>query len=426
MSTRYVWAKHNTTETIQYTWNRFTLTETTVYRWNRYQLNVRERSSSVEECRDNFGKECYFPQFWGNSYTIVGDHYEVTGDTQSLPYGGRAEPSVDKYQYCFGKIVSADKEMSKQINVRWAPGSGSTQWYGHIDTDGWDQGWVMSCNYKSEYSIRMTQYILEASAGTSAGTVESTDPDAYPKDGAKDGYYYKANGSYIKYGKGTANGSVTIDNNASAYPNNGQQGNSWYEFVGSTIVYSKGDKISDISSDADNAYPNDARHTDGFWYVYQGTDSIDPTTVETVVNKWLYIGQQLTITASPSTSIKYGGTISYQYQVQLNGGAWTNIGSKTTATSINYTIPEGTTSIRFQVLASDNMGFTSTTLVQSPTYKVSKYVPGIAQKLHRKNASGEYDLVHMETDTQIVLMNSGSTLEDELLAILAEIERRGG
>lgn len=192
-----------------------------------------------------------------------------------------------------------------------------------------------------------------------------------------------------------------------------------------TQTQDKGTFLGNKSGATNNLYPTNGA-SGGYWYVYSGSDSIDPVSISTPVNKWLYIGQQLTIIASPSTSIKYGGTISYQYQVQLNGGSWTNIGSKTTATSINYNIPEGTTSIRFQVLASDNMGFTSTTWVQSPTYQVSKYVPGIAQKLHRKNASGEYDLIHMETDTQIVLMNSGSTLEDELLAILAEIERRGG
>lgn len=178
-------------------------------------------------------------------------------------------------------------------------------------------------------------------------------------------------------------------------------------------------------SGTQSLYPNNGV-SGSYWYVLSGSDSIDPISVSTVVDRWLCIGQQLTITASPSTSIQYGGTISYQYQVQLNDGGWTNIGSKTTATSINYTVPDGTTSIAFRVQASDNMGFTSADWIQSETYAVSKYVSGIAQKLHRKNANGEYDLVHMETDTQIVLMNSGSTLEDELLAILAEIERRGG
>ena len=202
------------------------------------------------------------------------------------------------------------------------------------------------------------------------------------------------------------------------YPNGG-----FYRHYVQT-TQSQGSKIDDVSG-AQSLYPNNGV-SGSYWYVYSGSDSIDPTSISTVVDRWLCIGQQLTITTSPSTSIQYGGTISYQYQVQLNGSSWTNIGSKTTATSIDYTVPDGTTSIAFRVQASDNMGFTSADWVQSETYAVSKYVPGIAQKLHRKNASGEYDLVHMETDTQIVLMNSGSTLEDELVKIISEIERRGG
>ena len=195
--------------------------------------------------------------------------------------------------------------------------------------------------------------------------------------------------------------------------------------IGDIENQSQGSKIGDISTPTSGQYPSNGV-SGSYWYVYQGRDSIDPVSIEAPIANWLYIGQQVVVTASPSVSKVYGGTVSYQYQVQINGGSWTNIGNKTTATSVNYTIPEGTVSIAFRVQASDNMGFTSADWIQSETYAVSKYVPGIAQKLHRKNANGEYDLVHMETDTQIVLMNSGSTLEDELLAILAEIERRGG
>ena len=187
----------------------------------------------------------------------------------------------------------------------------------------------------------------------------------------------------------------------------------------------QGARNGSVAGSTSSQYPSNGVSGE-YWYVYSGTDSIDPVSISTPVNKWLYIGQQLTITASPSTSIKYGGTISYQYQVQLNDGSWTNIGSKTTATSINYTVPDGTTSIAFRVQASDNMGFTSADWIQSETYAVSKFVRVIGMKIHRMNASGEYEVEHMETDTTVVLMNSGTTLEDELVKIISEIERRGG
>lgn len=192
-----------------------------------------------------------------------------------------------------------------------------------------------------------------------------------------------------------------------------------------TETQSQGSKIDDIATPTSGQYPSNGV-SGSYWYVYQGQDSIDPVSIEAPVTNWLYIGQQVVVTASPSISKVYGGTVSYQYQVQINGGSWTNIGSKTTATSVNYTIPEGTVSIAFRVQASDDLGFTSTDRVQSETYTVSKYKPGIKHRVYRKNEAGEYDITHFETDTSCVLMSDGTSLEDQLVNIISEIERRGG
>lgn len=188
---------------------------------------------------------------------------------------------------------------------------------------------------------------------------------------------------------------------------------------------SQGSKIDDIATPTSGQYPSNGV-SGSYWYVYQGQDSIDPVSIEAPITNWLYIGQQVVVTASPSVSKVYGGMVSYQYQVQINGESWTNIGSKTTATSVNYTIPEGTVSIAFRVQASDDLGFTSTDWVQSETYIVSKYEPGIKHRVHRKNEDGEYDITHFETDTSCVLMSDGTSLEDQLVNIISEIERRGG
>ena len=186
-----------------------------------------------------------------------------------------------------------------------------------------------------------------------------------------------------------------------------------------------GDFVDNVISGSASAYPSNGS-SNGYWYVYQGQDSIDPVSIEALVTNWFYIGQQVVLAASPSVSKIYGGTVSYQYQVQINGGSWTNIGNKTTATSVNYTIPEGTVSIAFRVQASDDLGFTSADWIQSETYTVSKYEPGIKHRVHRKNESGEYDITHFETDTSCVLMSDGTSLEDQLVNIISEIERRGG
>lgn len=202
-------------------------------------------------------------------------------------------------------------------------------------------------------------------------------------------------------------------------------GERYYDVYKLTKSQTQGSKIDDIATPTSGQYPSNGV-SGSYWYVYQGQDSIDPVSIEAPITNWLYIGQQVVVTASPSVSKVYGGTVSYQYQVQINGGSWTNIGSKTTATSVNYTIPEGTVSIAFRVQASDDLGFTSTDWVQSETYIVSKYEPGIKHRVHRKNEDGEYDITHFETDTSCVLMSDGTSLEDQLVNIISEIERRGG
>lgn len=109
-----------------------------------------------------------------------------------------------------------------------------------------------------------------------------------------------------------------------------------------------------------SAYPSG--ESGGYWYVYKGTDNIDPYSVS--YPSTLKGGRPVDISVSKRTPT-YGGTITYTCEVQLDGGAWTSIGS-TTATSLSYTIPKGTKSFRARVRASDNMGFTSADYAYGP------------------------------------------------------------
>lgn len=94
-----------------------------------------------------------------------------------------------------------------------------------------------------------------------------------------------------------------------------------------------------------------------YWYVYLGSDSIDPTAVgySTTSPKG---GNSITIKVT-ARSNTYGGTVTYQYEVSLDGGSTWELLKTTTATSASYTIPKGTTQFRARVQARDNMGFTS-------------------------------------------------------------------
>lgn len=188
-------------------------------------------------------------------------------------------------------------------------------------------------------------------------------------------------------------------------------------------------KLSDVSSPNSGAYPQNGVSGSN-WYEYEGSDNIDPSSVSIPAD--IMPGQQITITVTPGTGKVYGGTVSYQYQVKLDGGAWQTVAT-TTATTQGYTVPAGTQSIQARVVASDNMGFTSDTYVASATVTVvgtpaSITVPGAAMtgqtyevlwdavtnvdsyKLERRVNSGRWTTVYTGpglsyTDTAVVGWN---------------------
>lgn len=46
----------------------------------------------------------------------------------------------------------------------------------------------------------------------------------------------------------------------------------------------------------------------------------------------------------------------------------------------------------------------------------------LKQRLHRKNASGSYDTIHLETSSSLVLRPSGRTVEQDLEAYLPKVQ----
>ena len=143
----------------------------------------------------------------------------------------------------------------------------------------------------------------------------------------------------------------------------GFQLGSFYRCTVSTYtVNEKGSLIGQITGASQSSYPSDGV-SGSYWYTYKGSDNIDPTRV--TIPSSIKGGNRISISVTKSSTNTYGGTITYQYQICLNGSStWTTLGS-TTATSYSYTVPVGTTSIQARVLASDDTGFTSTDYVTS-------------------------------------------------------------
>lgn len=112
-----------------------------------------------------------------------------------------------------------------------------------------------------------------------------------------------------------------------------------------------------------------------YWYEYQGQDNIDAKSCS--IPSSIVGGSQIQISVTPSNTKVYGGNVSYIYQVKLGDGTWQTI-QTTTAESINYTVPFGTTTFQARVQATDNLGFTSTDYTTSSEVTVVNNQPPTA------------------------------------------------
>jgi len=216
------------------------------------------------------------------------------------------------------------------------------------------------------------------------GGTDKSNPTSSYRYAILNGRYYHSSGSYVpksstlcevisgqywhaQFHSGLSNGDATIYINDSTDDFNSRE-----RFYKSNGVLSKGSTISSYKTQASKNLEDGAFLENGtaWWREYLGSDTIDPTAVAYSKSD-LQAGESVTIQVSPRTPT-YGGTISYQYQYSTDGGSsWTNIGSKTTNTSVSVTIPDGAKQFKARVRASDNYGFTSSDYVTGPALGVS-------------------------------------------------------
>lgn len=142
-----------------------------------------------------------------------------------------------------------------------------------------------------------------------------------------------------------------------------------------SLYIGQGSLVGTVSNSSSSAYPTNGA-SGSYWYVYQGSDVIDASAVS-YSTQTPQGGKSITINVTPRSNT-YGGTIQYTYQVQLSGGTWTTIATKTTATSQQYTIPAGTTSFAARVVANDTWGFSSSTYTTGSTLTVTNNQPPTA------------------------------------------------
>ena len=122
-----------------------------------------------------------------------------------------------------------------------------------------------------------------------------------------------------------------------------------------------------VSSASSGAYPTDGK-SGSYWFVSKGNDTIDPASVTYPASP--NGGELVDITIAPSTGIKFGGTVKYKVEYQLDGGSWQTAVESTTSTTVSVLIPKGTNTFAARATASDDTGFTSTTAVTGATVNV--------------------------------------------------------
>lgn len=122
-----------------------------------------------------------------------------------------------------------------------------------------------------------------------------------------------------------------------------------------------------VSSASSGAYPANS-YSGNYWYVSKGNDTIDPASVTYPASP--NGGELIDITIAPSTGIKFGGTVKYKVEYQLDGGSWQTAVESTTSTTVSVLIPKGTNTFAARATASDDTGFTSTTAVTGETVSV--------------------------------------------------------
>ena len=153
----------------------------------------------------------------------------------------------------------------------------------------------------------------------------------------------------------------------------GKIGTSIDTYTYGSTVYSK--KSSNTKLDYPDYVEVDSADRPNYMYKYLGSDIIEPAAISYPSS--IKAGTQITLTIIKN-NILYDGTITYTYEVQLNGGSWTSISSTTSLTQ-NYTVPKGTTTFAARVKAKDNYGYIGTTYTTGNTINViNNVVPVIS------------------------------------------------
>ena len=165
-------------------------------------------------------------------------------------------------------------------------------------------------------------YFDGTDVGIVAGNIALLNPSTYTitalqaKDGINSDYVLLAGGKYAKAANNISEYYTIVYSSVQSWNDSGF--GTWTLWAdGFYLSKDKGStSYGNISSASSGAYPSNGVFGD-YWYVSAGSDTIDPSAV-TYDESTLIAGQTVTVTISPSTGNTYGGTITYQVEVNVD------------------------------------------------------------------------------------------------------------
>lgn len=129
--------------------------------------------------------------------------------------------------------------------------------------------------------------------------------------------------------------------------------------VSSRNVEICGSEIGSVQTASSSSYPTNGKHSDGYWYIYQGTVEVNtnPTVPGTpVLPEEIIAGENCSVSWTAATDAE--SAVSYKLEVSVDGGAWTQIYDGANR-SYSYHVSSGTSTIAFRVKAYDDGGLES-------------------------------------------------------------------
>lgn len=234
---QYIYKKYYSTSTTRWTWRKYNLDTTKTYTWRQYN-NERVITSYTERITSNTSHD------WKSGYT------------------GYTFSTTDGLFRRNGELLNEIQAANRGIPV-----------YAPIAINGTKT--IYSSRNGYPYQRHTSDPNYSDQKGTYRGTVSSTSSTKYPTNGKSGSYWYDTRTSSTSYSRGSYIGKVS-SSSSTTYPTDGKFGSYWYDTRTSSTSYSQGDYIGEVTAE-DGGYPNNGRHSDGYWYVKDRAANQAPT-----------------------------------------------------------------------------------------------------------------------------------------------------